>query len=319
MTDDNSSFSDENQYTGIWPVMLTPFDARGEIDYASLARLVEWYLDAGVHGLFAACQSSEMFFLSDAETRELVRFIVAQVDGRVPVVASGHTACAFSQQVDQLNGVAETGVDGVILISNRLALAGEPDGQALARLQALTAQLPAQVDLGIYECPYPYKRLLSDETVAWCARSGRYTFIKDTCCDLPTIRRRLQLAQDTRLHLANANSQTLLASLQAGCQAYSGVMANFHPQLYVWLFEHWRTHPQAAQQLADYLGTAALAEFLDYPACAKFYQQQCGNFSTHVCRVRNSTAYGESFFPQAIESMIRLGQTLKTQLPALHR
>ncbi|MGM3159479.1 dihydrodipicolinate synthase family protein [Dickeya undicola] len=319
MTDDNSSFSDENQYTGIWPVMLTPFDARGEIDYASLARLVEWYLDAGVHGLFAACQSSEMFFLSDAETRELVRFIVAQVDGRVPVVASGHTACAFSQQVDQLNGVAETGVDGVILISNRLALAGEPDGQALARLQALTAQLPAQVDLGIYECPYPYKRLLSDETVAWCARSGRYTFIKDTCCDLPTIRRRLQLAQGTRLHLANANSQTLLASLQAGCQAYSGVMANFHPQLYVWLFEHWRTHSQAAQQLADYLGTAALAEFLDYPACAKFYQQQCGNFSTHVCRVRNSTAYGESFFPQAIESMIRLGQTLETQLPALHR
>ncbi|AYH50030.1 dihydrodipicolinate synthase family protein [Dickeya fangzhongdai] len=319
MNYDNSSFSDENKYTGIWPVMLTPFDARGEIDYASLARLVEWYLDAGVHGLFAACQSSEMFFLSDAETRELVRFIVAQVDGRVPVVASGHTANAFSQQVDQLNGVAETGVDGVILISNRLALAGEPDEQALARLQALTAQLPAQVDLGIYECPYPYKRLLSDETVAWCARSGRYTFIKDTCCDLPTIRRRLQLAQGTRLHLANANSQTLLASLQAGCQAYSGVMANFHPQLYVWLFEHWREHPQAAQQLADYLGTAALAEFLDYPACAKFYQQQCGNFSTHVCRVRNSAAYSESFFPQAIESMLRLGQTLATQLPVPRR
>ncbi|AUG98879.1 dihydrodipicolinate synthase family protein [Prodigiosinella confusarubida] len=311
---DSDQQHNEQKYTGVWPVMLTPFDERGEIDYDSLGRLVTWYLAAGVHGLFAACQSSEMFFLSDKETRELVRFIVELVDGRVPVVASGHTACGISQQVEQLTGMAETGIDGLILISNRLALSGESDQVALDQLQLLTAQLPTYVDLGIYECPYPYKRLLSDDTVAWCARSGRYTFIKDTCCDLPTIKRRLQLAQGTRLHLANANSQTLLPSLQAGCQAYSGVMANFHPQLYVWLYEHWREQPLLAQQLADYLSTAALVEFLDYPACAKHYQQQCGNFSTHICRVRSSAAYGESFFPDAISSMLRLGQPFTTQL-----
>lgn len=234
----------QQKYVGIWPVMLTPFDEKRKIDYDSLARLIEWYLASGVHGLFAVCQSSEMFFLSDRETQQLVRFIVQQVDGRVPVVASGHTANSVAQQVDQLNGVAQSGVDGLILISNRLALQGESDEQALQALQILTSQLPTSVDLGIYKCPNPYKRLLSDETVAWCVQSQRYTFIKDTCCDLPTIRRRrrLALAEGCRLHLANANSQTLLASFQAGCQAYSGVMANFHPQLYVWLYENWRRH-----------------------------------------------------------------------------
>ncbi|KAA8998472.1 dihydrodipicolinate synthase family protein [Affinibrenneria salicis] len=303
--------ADETQkYTGIWPVMLTPFDERREIDYPSLARLVEWYLASGVHGLFAACQSSEMFFLSDRETVELVRFIVRQVNGRVPVVASGHTASAPSQQVDQLSALAETGVDGLILIANRLALAGESDERMLAALQALTAQLPA-LDLGIYECPYPYKRLLSDDTVAWCAQSGRYRFIKDTCCDLPTIKRRLRLAAGSRLHLANANSQTLLASFQAGCQAYSGVMANFHPRLYVWLYEHWREQPRQAGRLADYLSTAALVENLDYPACAKYFQQQMGNFSTYACRVRDSAAYPSGFFPQAIDGMMRLGEAIQ--------
>ncbi len=300
----------QQKYVGIWPVMLTPFDEKREIDYDSLARLIEWYLAAGVHGLFAACQSSEMFFLSDRETQQLVRFIVRQVDGRVPVVASGHTGSSVAQQIEQLSGVAESGVDGLILISNRLALQGESDEQALQALQNLTAQLPTSVDLGIYECPYPYKRLLSEETVAWCAQSQRYTFIKDTCCDLPTIRRRLALAQGSRLHLANANSQTLLASFQAGCQAYSGVMANFHPQLYVWLYENWRTHPEQAQALADYLATAALAEHLDYPACAKYFQQQVGNFATHACRVRNSAGYVSTFFPAAIDSMMRLGESL---------
>lgn len=306
--------TEAQKYTGIWPVMLTPFNDQREIDWHSLEKLVDWYLDAGVHGLFAACQSSEMFFLSDSEARQLVKFIVERVDGRVPVVASGHTANAMSQQIEQLSVMSETGIDGLILISNRLALAGEADQQVLASLQQLTAALPKNIDLGIYECPYPYKRLLSDEVVAWCAASGRYTFIKDTCCSLPVIARRVALSQGSRLHLANANSQTLLASLQAGCQAYSGVMANFHPALYVWLFEHWRTEPEKAAQLADYLSTAALAEGLDYPLCAKFYQQQIGNFSSIACRSKNSQSYPESFYPAAIESMMRLGTTLQAYL-----
>lgn len=306
--------TEAQKYTGVWPVMLTPFNDRLEIDWHSLEKLVEWYLAAGVHGLFAACQSSEMFFLSDSETRQLVKFIVEQVDGRVPVVASGHTANAMSQQKDQLAAVAQTGIDGLILISNRLALPGEPDREVLSALQQLTDALPPEIDLGIYECPYPYKRLLSDEVVSWCAASNRYTFIKDTSCSLPVIERRVKLSEGSRLQLANANSQTLLPSLQAGCQAYSGVMANFHPQLYVWLFEHWQDEPELASQLADYLSTAALAETLDYPVCAKFYQHQIGNFSAMACRSKNSRTFMDSFYPMAIESTLRLGDTLLANL-----
>ncbi|NDL64701.1 dihydrodipicolinate synthase family protein [Acerihabitans arboris] len=302
---------DGAKYTGVWPVMLTPFDERGEIDWASLEKLVEWYLAAGVHGLFADCQSSEMFFLSDKESRQLVSHIVAQVDGRVPIVASGHTASGLSQQVEQLGAMAQTGIDGLILISNRLAQQGESDDQTLVTLQSLTEQLPPAVDLGIYECPWPYKRLLSDDVVAWCGQSDRYTFIKDTSCHLPTMRRRLTLTQGTRLHLANANSQTLLASWQAGCHAYSGVMANFHPQLYVWLYENWRLQPRQAQQVADYLATAALIENLDYPACAKYWQLKLGNFTTMQCRVRSVSAFNDSFFPAAVDSMARLGDEIQ--------
>lgn len=302
------------KYVGVWPVMLTPFNERREIDWRSLERLVEWYLAEGVHGLFAACQSSEMFFLSDKESAELVSFIVKQVDGRVPVVASGHTGNGLSHQSDQLQAMADTGVDGVIMIANRLALAGESDSKALETLQYLTAQVPDKVDLGIYECPYPYKRLLSDETVKWCADSGRFTFIKDTCCHMPTIKRRLALAEGSRLHLANANSQTLLSSFKAGCKAFSGVMANFHPALYVWLYENWAKQPELAQELSNYLSTAALAENLDYPVCAKFYQQKLGNFSNIACRVRSSAGFEDTFYPEAVDSMMRLGDTLRRQL-----
>ncbi|HEY7159689.1 MAG TPA: dihydrodipicolinate synthase family protein, partial [Acidobacteriota bacterium] len=44
---------------GYIPVMLTPFKDNGAIDYEGLSRLIEFYLDAGVSGLFANCLSSE--------------------------------------------------------------------------------------------------------------------------------------------------------------------------------------------------------------------------------------------------------------------
>ena len=223
----------DDRYRGVWPVMLTPFDEHREIDWESLRRLIDWYIAAGVDGLFANCQSSEMFFLSDAESLQLTRFVVDQVAGRVPVVASGHTACGLAQQIEQLGRMAQTGVDSVIMISNRLAMPDEGDEVLLANLRKITAAIDDKVGLGIYECPHPYKRLLSDEVVSWCAQSGRYTFIKDTCCQIGTIRRRLALTSGSRLHIANANGQTLLASLQAGAHGYSGVMTNFHPELYV--------------------------------------------------------------------------------------
>ena len=302
------------KYSGVWPVMLTPFDKDREIDWPSLKKLIDWYIAAGVHGLFANCQSSEMFFLTQSESLKLTRFVLDHVAGRVPVVASGHTASAISEQIDQLGAMAETGVDSVIMISNRFAMQSESDDVVLKNLKKITAALPEKVGLGIYECPYPYKRLLSDETVAWCAQSDRFTFIKDTCCDLATIKRRVELSAGSRLHLANANSQTLLASFEAGCKAFSGVMANFHPELYVWLYENWQSEPEKAQRLSDYLSTAALVENLDYPICGKYFQQSLGNFRTILCRVRDSQGFNNTFYPGAIDAMARLGDEIRKSL-----
>ncbi len=306
--------STNDLYRGVWPVMLTPFDENREIDWPSLKRLIDWYIKAGVNGLFANCQSSEMFFLSDAESLQLTRFVLDHVAGRIPVVASGHTACGMSQQIDQLGRMAETGVDSLILISNRLAAKDEDDTVVLGNLKKITAALPKKVGLGIYECPHPYKRLLSDEVVSWCAESNRYTFIKDTCCQIETIRRRLSLIKGSQLHIANANGQTLLASLQAGCHGYSGIMTNFHPELYVWLCNNWQKEPEKALIVSDYLSTASLAESLDYPICAKDYQLSLGNFNSVASRVCTSGNYYSAHFQTTMQQMVRLGETMKHQL-----
>lgn len=80
----------EKQFqNGMWPVMLTPLQQNGDVDYPALEELINWYIKEGSAGLFAVCQSSEMFYLSKEEREELTRFIKKISNGRVPVISSG--------------------------------------------------------------------------------------------------------------------------------------------------------------------------------------------------------------------------------------
>lgn len=137
----------KNFNNGVWPVMLTPFTDDNRVDYDSLEKLINWYIENGVAGLFADCQSSEMFFLSLEERVELARFIKEKAAGRVPVVASGHISDMIEDQAEELNAVAGTGVDAVILLTNRLAAEEESDEVWLENLKKLLALLPEDLAL----------------------------------------------------------------------------------------------------------------------------------------------------------------------------
>ncbi len=158
----------------------------------ALRALVDWYIENGVDGLFASCQSSEIFNMDFEERMRIARITVNQARGRVPVVASGFTDYDLEEQVRSIRAMADTGVDAVILLSNRLALEDEADSVLLARMHALLDRIPKDIPLGLYECPQPYKRLLSLPVLKEAAATGRFHFLKDTCCDAKMIEERVK-------------------------------------------------------------------------------------------------------------------------------
>ena len=258
---------------GVWPVMLTPFTSTGEVDYKALKQLVDWYIEKGSDGLFAVCQSSEMFHLTLEERVGIARAVVEYAAGRVPVIASGHISDEVEKQIEEVNSIAATGVDAVILITNRFAAEDEDDTIWMARCESFLKEINPDVPLGFYECPYPYKRLISLENLKKCAETGRFHFLKDTCCDLALIKERLQVIQGTALKLYNANTSTLLDSMKCGAHGFSGVMANFHPELYAYLYAH--QEEDGIQYLQDFLTMASLIERQYYPVNAKYHLQHC--------------------------------------------
>ena len=270
---------------GVWPVMLTPFTAEGQVDEKGLRALVDWYIEAGVDGLFASCQSSEIFNMSFEERIGIARITVEQAAGRVPVVASGFTAYALTEQVESIQAMAAAGVDAVILLTNRLALENESDQVLMERVDALLEKIDPAIRLGLYECPMPYKRLLSVPVIRHCAKTERFYFLKDTCCDASQIREKLQAVQGSNLKLYNANTTTLLQSMLDGAPGYSGIMANFHPEVYVWLTRN--IHHENARMVQCLLTLSSLIERQCYPVNAKFHLRAIERLPiTTACRVR---------------------------------
>ncbi|UQD75167.1 dihydrodipicolinate synthase family protein [Bradyrhizobium japonicum] len=264
---------------GIIPVMLTPFTEADAIDYAGLENLVEWYIANGADALFAVAQSSEMQFLSLEERVALARFVVRQAAGRVPVIASGHVSESRDDQVTELTAIAATGVDGLVLVTNRFDPKGQGGAVFMDHLRHLLDALPADLPLGLYECPAPFRRLMSDDELAFCAESGRFAILKDVSCDLETVKRRVALTKNSSLAIVNANAAIAFDAIRSGSAGFTGVFTNFHPDLYKWLLTDSARHPALADDLSVYLALAAMAEPMGYPKLAKLYHQRLGTFS----------------------------------------
>jgi 4-hydroxy-tetrahydrodipicolinate synthase len=280
-------------YHGCWPTMVTPFTENGNLDFKAIDGLVKWYIKKGADGIFAVCQSSEMFYLADQEKLDLAKAVVESAEGRIKVIASGHTDDDLEKQIDQLGKMNETGVDAVVLVSNRLAKEDEDEEVFVRNANTIFRQLP-EVTFGFYECPFPYLRLLTTPFLEDCAKAGKLVFLKDVSCSLEIQKQRIEAIKGTNISLFNANTSTLLDSLQFGYDGYNGVMANFHIDLYKWLYLNFDKDPKTAKELMDFLTLAGVIEARCYPVSAKWYQNEYGVPMSLNTRVTNKGLLNEN-------------------------
>ena len=299
---------------GLYPVMITPFTADNQIDYDAVDRIVEFYAQGGCHGIFAVCQSSEMFWLTENEREKLAARVVKASAGRMCVVASGHISERMEDQIRELRRIAATGVNAVVMISNRLASPDESDDALISRMKTILDAIPG-VTFGMYECPYPYKRMLTPKVLEAMAETGRFTFIKDTCCDAELIAERIKLL-DGRIQLFNANCATALETFESGADGFSGIMANYHPDLLVWLYENFRAQPEKARKLSSMLSVMSLVEGCGHPAATKYHMNLVGVPMEIRCRSINADERFDKLDRHAIDDLAQIEEVIRKWIKA---
>ena len=278
---------------GVWPVMITPFTADNKIDYDAVLKIIEWYDKEGVTGIFAVCQSSEMFYLTKEERFQLGKFVIDNAPKHIGVVVSGHVAENVEDQIREAQAFVDAGADSYVFISNQFARQDESDDIAKKRIEYLVDHIEADA-FGVYECPAPYKRLLTPEMLKWMASTGKFSFLKDTCCELTQLKAKCDAVKGTDLKIFNANAATLLESLRMGCAGYSGVMANFHTRFYAWLCDNWQKEPERAEQMMAFLGATSMVECQVYPVNAKYHMNLVGVPMTLTTRSKDPALFTSS-------------------------
>jgi 4-hydroxy-tetrahydrodipicolinate synthase len=262
---------------GFIPVMLTPFTDQGEIDFPALTGLTEYYLEAGAAGLFANCLSSEMFELTEAERLAAIRHVVKVANGTVPVVATGTFGGTIAAQAGFVRQVADCGVQAVIGITGLLAGAEESEEVFADRAFRLFDLTPG-VPLGFYECPVPYKRLISPQLLGQLVATGRVIYHKDTCLDIHQVREKLRLAGKPGFGLYDAYMVHAVESLRAGSAGLSCIQGNFFPELVVWLCDHYNHEglQEEVNRVQAFFVNHMEVMHTVYPLVAKYFLQKRG-------------------------------------------
>jgi 4-hydroxy-tetrahydrodipicolinate synthase len=150
---------------GLFPVLCTPFDERGAIDFESLDRLVDFTLRTGADGLTLGGVASEVVKLGDGERRAIVERVLARVKGRVPVwVGSGHQSLDLT--IEHSLHAQKSGAAGVMVMPPFV------QRPALGALAGLFQELDRALALPIMVQDAP---LVSGLTlpVDWLAQVGR--------------------------------------------------------------------------------------------------------------------------------------------------
>lgn len=298
---------------GAWPVLLTPFTEDRTIDWHGLDQLVDYYVAAGVAGLFAVCLSGEMFQLSRDERLELAKRVVWRANGKMPVVASAVASSDTDEQVVAIKEMHTTGVAAVVLLPCLMASEQESDAIWFERLQQIVSQT-GEIKLGFYECPRPYKRAVPVESIVWAARSGRFLFHKDTTHNLDIMRAKIAAIKGTNLKFYNTQMGTLIDTLKSGGHGFSSYAANIYPELVHWVCLNFASNESTAQTIRQILSIAEHAINNKYPASAKlFIRENAGVKINSLCRATYDVLSRHEMFP--LIDLMQYTRGLKLPVP----
>jgi len=135
-------------FGGVFSVVPTPFDPAGELDPASLGRVIELFLGDGVNGFTALGVTSEVARLTEAERDRVLDAVLASVNGRVPVVA-GTTAEGLRTCIDYTRRAKAAGAAAVMISPPRMP---KINSDAVAKH---FAEVASAVDIPIIVQDYP--------------------------------------------------------------------------------------------------------------------------------------------------------------------
>ncbi len=219
--------------SGIFTPNIVPLDSAGRIDEGTLRAYVDWLIERGVHGLYPNGSTGEFVRFSVEERRRIIKIVVEQTAGRVPILA-GAAEANTKETIDACDVYGALGVRAVAIVAPyyyRLA----PDG-VYAYFKEIADRV--SVDVTLYNIPL-FASPIDVATVKRLAlECPRVVGIKDSSGDIPHM---MRMIAEIRPHREDfffltgwdaALAPMLLIGCNGGTNATSGVVPELTRAIY---------------------------------------------------------------------------------------
>lgn len=231
--------------SGIITALATPFGPDGALDLDAWRRLLEQQLHGGVQGIVVAGSTGEAAALSDDEYDTLVRAAVAQVAGRVPVLA-GTGLSGTAKTIAQTRRAAALGAQYALVVTPpyvRPTQAG-----LLAHFQAVADN--GGLPVLLYNVPGRTGCDLLPETVAALVSHPNIVGIKEARSEPERVAALVALRSDSFVVLSGDDGSAG-QSMLAGADGLVSVASNALPSAYRRLCDLARTGQHEAANAWD--------------------------------------------------------------------
>lgn len=162
---------------GLWVPVVTPFE-NDELDMVSYEKLVNHYINEGVHGLMPLGTTGETPTLSEKEYEEIVSKTMEVVNGRVPVIIGLGGNCTRSV-IDKLKVAERHKVQGILSVSPYY---NRPDQRGIYEHFKKISE-STDLDIVLYNIPYRTGRNMENETILRLSEEKNIVGVKDASGD----------------------------------------------------------------------------------------------------------------------------------------
>ena len=211
-------------FTGSLVAIVTPMMPDGTVDFAALARLIDFHVEQGTDGLVVAGTTGESATLTKSEHAAVIEAAVQHVAGRIPVIA-GTGSNSTAQTIELSQEVDKFGVDAFLVVTPYY---NKPTQQGLVRHFTAVADSVSK-PLMLYNVPGRTAVDLVPETVGELAGHANIFGIKEATGEVDRVTRLRELCGDD-FALYSGDDATAREFMLAGGQGVVSVTTNVAPE-----------------------------------------------------------------------------------------
>lgn len=218
------------EVNGVMPPHITPFAASGLLDEKGLREDIEFWIESGVSGLVPCGSNGESTNLAMEEKEQVIRLVVDQVNGRIPVIA-GTGSSSTSETITLSRYAIDVGVDALLIVTPYYFTVSQED--LYHHYRTIVEKIDHPIIL--YDVPKFTNVTISPLIAERLTEFEQIAGIKESSSDLRQIAELIDSVGD-KISVLSGSGSTIFSTLTLGGKGAVAAIVNVAPALCVRLY-----------------------------------------------------------------------------------